>query len=273
MLLLRRGLAIVNKSSATQTAYAIYRAVIQSYLTACVQFHRYVAKLSMNSTAKGSSGSWSCFTQLNPTAWKIGGTVTYCLFIIVSLAANSLIVMVVYKTPNLRKPINYFIANMASSDLLFPIFFTPWTLSHLHTTSFLIGGRLGQAFCKPVPFFGEVSFKVSIQNLILIAVVPFGAVVFPLRSPLIRSKLCPFFILATWIVAVAVNSPYLFAIEIVEPRGNLVWSEMEESIWRVIIPCQFRTSLPHSVYIHPCDVVSHSLFHHLYQAQDTGTPR
>ena len=125
--------------------------------------------------------------------------------------------MIVYKTPNLRKPINYFIANMASSDLLFPIFFTPWTLSHLHTTSFLIGGRHGQAFCKPVPFFGEVSFKVSIQNLILIAVVPF-AVVFPLRSPLIRSKLCPFFILVTWIVAVAISSPYLFAKSSLNPQ-------------------------------------------------------
>ena len=151
----------------------------------------------MSSTANESSASWSCFDQLNSTAWKIGGTVTYCLFIIVSLAANSLIVMIVYKTPNLRKPINYFIANMASSDLLFPIFFIPWNLSRLHTTSLLIGGPLGQAFCKLVPFFGEVSIVVSIQNLILIAVDRFGAVVFPLRSPLIRSKLCPFFILAT----------------------------------------------------------------------------
>ena len=44
----------------------------------------------------------------------------------------------------------------------------------------------------------------------------FGAVVFPLRSPLIGSKLCPFFILATWIVAVAVNLPYLFTFELVE---------------------------------------------------------
>ena len=77
----------------------------------------------MNLTANGSSESWSCFDQfLNSTAWKIGGTVTYCLFIIVSLAANSLIVMIVYKTSNLRKSINYFIANMASSDLLFAIF-------------------------------------------------------------------------------------------------------------------------------------------------------
>ena len=177
----------------------------------------------MNSTANGSIKSWSCFDQfVNSTAWKIGGTVTYCLFILVSLAANSLIVMIVYKTPNLRKPINYFIANMASSDLLFPISWIPLYLSYLHTKySFLIGGQLGQALCKLVPFFGNVSFVVSIQNLILIAVDRFGAVVFPLRSPLIRSKLCPFFILATWIVAAAVSSPLLFAYELVEyPEGN-----------------------------------------------------
>ena len=216
MLWLRRGLTIINKSSSIQTAYAIYRAVIQSFLTACVQFRRYVAKLSMNSTANGSSESWSCFDQLNSTAWKIGGTVTYCLFIIVSLAANSLIVMIVYKTPNLRKPINYFIGNMASSDLLYPIFLVPWNLSNLLTNSFRIGGQLGQALCKLFFFFISASFVVSIQNLILIAVDRFGAVVFPLRSPLIRSKLCPFFILATWIVAVAVKSPDLFSYELVE---------------------------------------------------------
>ena len=222
VLWLRRGLAIVNKSSATQTAYATYRAVIQSLLTACVQFHRYAAKLSMNSTANGSSESWSCFDQFNSTALKIGGTVTFCLFIIVSLVANSLIVIIVYKTPNLRKPINHFIANMALSDLLYPIFWIPFNLSDLHTNySFLIGGQLGQALCKLGYFFSTVSFTVSVQNLILIAVDRFGAVVFPLRSPLIRSKLCPFFILATWIVAAAVSSPDLLTYELVQyPEGT-----------------------------------------------------
>ena len=206
MLWLRRGLAIVNKSSATQTAYAIY-----------------IAKLSMKSTANGFSESSSCFIPLNSTAWKIGGTVAYCLFIIVSLAANSLIVMIVYKTPNLRKPINYFIANMALSELLFPIFWIPLNLSYLHTNcSFLIGGHLGQVFCKLALFIADVSIDVSSQNLILIAVDRFGAVVFPLRSPLIRSKMmCLFFILATWIVAVAVSSPYLFANDLDEsPEGT-----------------------------------------------------
>ena len=186
-------------------------------------------KAEMNSTANGSSESWSCIAQLNSTASKIGGTVTYCLLIIVSLAANSLIVMIVYKMPNLKKPINYFIANMASSDLLFPIFWIPWFLSSLHTNLFLIGGQLGQALCRLARFFSFVSCAVSIQNLILIAVDRFGAVVFPLRSPLIRSKLCPFFILATWIVAAAVNSPYLFTFELVEsPEGTWCAFEWEK---------------------------------------------
>ena len=173
----------------------------------------------MNSTANGSSGSWSC---LNFTALKIGGTVAFCLIIIASLVANSLIVITVCKTPNLKKPINYFIANIPSSDLLFiPLFLIPWSLSDLHTNhSFLIGGQLGQALCKLLSFFANVSFVVSTQNLILIAVDRFGAVVFPLRSPLIRSKLCPFFILATWMFAIVFISPDLLAFELVEyPEG------------------------------------------------------
>ena len=109
---------------------------------------------------------------------------------------------------------------MASSDLLFPIFWIPWNLSSLQTNSFLIGGQLGQTLCKIVPFFREVSFFLWIQNLILIAVDRFGAMVFPLRSPLIRSKLCPFFILVTWIVAVTVSLPDVFTYELIEnPEG------------------------------------------------------
>ena len=46
----------------------------------------------------------------------------------------------------------------------------------------------------------------SIQSLILITVDRFGAVVVPIRSPLISKKHCPFFIIASWIVAVAAYS-------------------------------------------------------------------
>ena len=161
----------------------------------------------------------SCFGVLR--AYKIGETIALSLILVVSLMANSFIVMIVYKTPTLRKPINYFIANMAMSDLLFSIFWLPTRISLLRTNqSWLIDGQFGQALCKLVPFFTDVSSTVSIQNLVLITVNRFVAVVFPLRSPLIRSKLCPFFIFGTWVVAAAFISPYFYIYQLVEYSGK-----------------------------------------------------
>ena len=181
----------------------------------------------LNKTMNGTQPS-SCYW--NPTAEKIGLTFAYCLIFLVSLAGNTLIGIIVYKTKTMRKPINFLIVNMAMSDLLFPIFTIPWDMQVLYTNSWLIGGPLGQALCKLVTYSAQVSLVVSVQSLVLIAVDRFGAVVFPLRSPLISSKLCPFFILATWIIALAVGSPYLFALKLVEyPEGLLCavsWKEV-----------------------------------------------
>ena len=180
----------------------------------------------MNTTVNGSS----CSINLNPTAEKIGKTTTFSLIFVVSLIGNFFIVKIVYKTQTLRKPINYFIVNMAMSDLLFPIFVFPRELTYLYVDrSWLISGPLGQALCRLSYALKDVSAVVSIQSLVLIAVDRFGAVVFPLRSPIISSKRCPFFILASWIVAMAVMSPDLFTFTIVEYQGQMFclrrWNE------------------------------------------------
>ena len=163
----------------------------------------------MNGTQKSS-----CYW--NPTAEKIGKTFANCLIFLVSLAGNTAIGIIVYKAKTMRKPINFLIVNMAMSDLLFPIFLFPFAIQRFYTDSWLIGGPLGQASFKLVYFLISVSLTVSIQSLVLIAVDRFGAVVYPLRSPLISSKLCSFFILATWIIAMAIFSPHLFARKLVE---------------------------------------------------------
>ena len=177
----------------------------------------------MNTTAVGS-----CFSLINPETLKIGQTVALSLILVVSLVGNSLIVLIVYKTPTLRKPINMLIANMAMSDLLYPIFLFPVRLAEGHAGSWLIGGTLGQALCKIHILFADVSSLVSIQSLVLITVDRFVAVVVPLRSPLVSRKLCLFFIVATWIVAMAVHSPYLVAYKLVKYPERL----MCKSLWQ-----------------------------------------
>lgn len=99
--------------------------------------------VDMNTTTNGLS-SWNCSSLINSAAAKTGKTIALSLILIVSLVGNSLIGIIVYKTPNLRKPINFLIANMALSDLLFPIFLLPKRLLDLHVDSWLISGVLGQ---------------------------------------------------------------------------------------------------------------------------------
>ena len=173
-------------------------------------------------TVNGSS-SWSCSSLINLEAGKIGATVAFSLLLVVSLIGNLLIVLIVYKTPTLRKPINMLIANMAMSDLLFPIFTFPAYLADLHVDGgwLIIGGNLGQALCKLRLFGMYISSLVSVQSLVLITVNRFGAVVVPLRSPLITIKQCPFFIVAMWIIAMAVYSPYLVVNKLVEYPGGV----------------------------------------------------
>ena len=122
------------------------------------------------------------------------------------------------------------IANMAMSDLLYPIVLFPVPLADLHVGSWLIGGTLGQALCKIYPFLAEISMVVSIQSLVLISVDRYAAVVVPLRSPLISRKVCRCLIVGTWILAAAFHWPFLFTFNLVEYQEEK-WCENQ---WEVI---------------------------------------
>ena len=98
------------------------------------------------------------------------------------------------------------IANMAMSNLLFPIFPFPLNLVEMQPDTWHIRDPLYQYFGKIGFFLSTISGAMSIQSLILITVDRFGAVVVPIRSPLISKKHCSFLIIASWIVAVAAYS-------------------------------------------------------------------
>ena len=167
-----------------------------------------------------------CYHGLNDSASILGLTIGYSLILIVSLAGNSAIKVIFYKTPSLqRQPINHLIVNMAMSDLIFPLITVPWFLVRFYTSPvdrWLIDGPLGQALCKLIVYVPEVSFGVSCQSLVLIAVDRFVAVVFPLRSPVISRKLFPFIINATWIIALTFYSPWLNSSKVDELKRHSV---------------------------------------------------
>ncbi|XP_027038237.1 neuropeptide Y receptor type 1-like [Pocillopora damicornis] len=195
--------------------------------------------MSVNRTAtmNGTQTS-SCF---NHEAKRIGISFYYCLIFVLALMGNIFIGIIVYRTRSMRKPINFLIVNIAMSDLLFPILCFPYIVAEINFSYWLLGGPVGQALCKLHDFLVYVSASVSTQSLVLIAVDRFGAVVFPLHSPLISSKQCRFFILTTWIIAVAAYIPKAMAFQLVEYQEGLVcvpkWNEV------------FGESLSHRNYV------------------------
>ena len=185
----------------------------------------------------------NCPSPDSLNALNIGNTVAYSIILVASLVGNSLVGIIVYKTKTMRKTINFFIVNMAMSDLLFSLFAFPWALTELNAGSLLIRGIVGHILCKMISFATYVSIAVSIQSLVLIAVNRFGAVVFPLRSPIIGPRLCPFLILATWILAITTQFPLYFVYEFVEYPEKLAceirWNVLFDESSFYILPIYF----------------------------------
>ena len=103
--------------------------------------------------------------DLHKTAEVISFISMYCFILMGSLFGNIFIIIIVYEHRDLHKAINYFIVNMAVSDLLFPLIVVPVNITGLATDSWhwRVSGILGSCFCKLFYFSSSVAFQVSVK--------------------------------------------------------------------------------------------------------------
>ena len=113
---------------------------------------------------------------------------SFCFILLGSLFGNIFIMIIVYKNRDLRKTINYFIVNMALSDLVYPLIVFPVKITELVTDSFhwRVSGIFGSICCKLFFFASLVSLHVSTQSLVWTAIDRFVAVVFPMKLIQVR---------------------------------------------------------------------------------------
>ena len=92
----------------------------------------------------------------------------FCFVLLGSLFGNIFIIIIVYKNRHLRKTINYFIVNMAFSDLGLTLIVRPVEITRLVTDSghWHVSGILGLICCKLFFFESFVSLFVSAQSLV-----------------------------------------------------------------------------------------------------------
>ena len=177
-----------------------------------------------NDTALGQQNMTCIF--VNSNAERIFKLCALCFILLGSFFGNIFIIIIVYKNRDLRKTINYFIVNMAISDLFFPLILLPVQITQLVTYSghWRVSGLLGSIFCKLFIFTSSVSLLVSAQSLVWIAVDRFVAVVFPIKLGLISSRVRTTAVVSTWILAGVFYFPLLITWELVELGDNALCS-------------------------------------------------
>ena len=170
--------------------------------------------------ANENSENSTCI-YVDSTAKKISILCAYCLILLGSFLGNTFIIIIFYKHRDLRKTINYFIVNMAVSDLLFPLVASPHQIAGFVSVSWhwRVTGILGSIFCKLYLFVVEVSLFVSAQSLVWIAIDRFVAIVIPIKLGLFSTKIRTIAIASTWIFGGIFYFPLLITWGLVE-RGN-----------------------------------------------------
>jgi len=155
-------------------------------------------------------------------AFKIILTVLYTVLFFTSLLGNILVIVVVYRNKSLRNSANYFIVNMAVSDLFIPILVIPRVIKQMSADhSWEITGLTGEILCKLVYFLSDVTPLVSILSLICISWDRFCAVMFPLT----KRNYVPRWLLisSTWLISFIVLAPHFYTFRLQEGPNNKVY--------------------------------------------------
>ena len=170
-----------------------------------------------NETALGRTNKLCGLLVPHSAAERISLIFLYCVNLMGSFFGNIFIVIIVYKHRDLRKTINYFIVNMAVSDLLNPLIVIPVSIVGLATDSsqWRVSGILGSGSCKLFRFSSAVALHVSTQSLVWLAIDRFVAVVFPIKLGLISPRIRTTAIVSTWIFAALFSSPSLITFDVV----------------------------------------------------------
>ncbi|XP_076458625.1 neuropeptide SIFamide receptor-like [Babylonia areolata] len=92
-------------------------------------------------------------------------SLAYLLIFLCALVGNTMVVIVVVRTPRMRSVTNYLIANLAVADILVAVFCIPITL----LSNIFSGWPFGAFLCKSTPYLQGVSVCASVYTLAAIA--------------------------------------------------------------------------------------------------------
>ncbi|XP_078658827.1 neuropeptide FF receptor 2-like [Branchiostoma floridae x Branchiostoma belcheri] len=177
----------------------------------------------------------------------------YALVFLLCVVGNVIVCGVVIKTPRLRTVTNYFILNLAVSDLLVAIFCMPFTLVEHILTDY----QFGDVMCRVNPMIQGISVAASVYTMTAIAYDRYKAIVFPTEPRMSLTKM-RYALAGIWISAVAVMVPQVFVLQVETfyPTKTVSVNACIETWPDIVYKKTYTFMLFSLVYVGPLAVIS-----------------
>lgn len=130
-------------------------------------------------------------------------SIFYVAIFIVGIIGNVLVCYVVFRNKAMHTVTNFFITNLALSDILLCILAVPFTPLYTFLEKWIFGNLL----CHLVPFAQGVSIYISTLTLTSIAMDRYIVIIYPFRHRM-RVSICMVIITAIWLVSLLLTLPY-----------------------------------------------------------------
>ncbi|XP_066286671.1 G-protein coupled receptor 54-like [Branchiostoma lanceolatum] len=128
---------------------------------------------SISSRQNGTEPDWG---QLGPEAYLV--PIFFAIIMVVGLVGNYLVIYIIVKNKEMHTVTNYFILNLAVTDLSFLVFVVPFTASTYPLTSWVFG----QFMCKFVIYYSQITVTATCITLTAMSVDRYFAIVHPIKS-------------------------------------------------------------------------------------------
>ena len=134
----------------------------------------------------------------------------YLLLIIVGTIGNSLVIYVVVNNSGMRTPRNFFIVNLAVSDLLLSLLTMPFTLLEILQKYW----TLGEILCKLICPLQSISIFVSTLSITAIALDRYFLIMYPTKKILNTTRVAITLVLI-WVLSIIMVAPLVTYKELV----------------------------------------------------------
>ncbi|XP_071803626.1 G-protein coupled receptor 54-like [Asterias amurensis] len=149
-----------------------------------------------------SSKSW-LDQAMEPGPETVFVPVVWSLIIAVGVTTNAVVVYVVMLHMKMTTVTNYYIVNLALTDISYLLFCTPFT-----TLTFTLYGYLTEGMCRVISYVQQASVHATCMTLTIMSADRYFAIVYPIKSMKYRTRRLSFLInLSVWILSYIMAIP------------------------------------------------------------------